>query len=252
MCLAVLGWQVHADYPLVLVANRDELHSRPTAPLEWWDAPGVLGGRDLEAGGTWLAVDANGRFGLVTNLRGAPSPAGAPSRGSLIPRFLAGSASPGDFLASLAAEAARYAGFNLVVGSRQELACLSNADDRGPRLLKPGIHGLSNGAPGSDWPKVRRGRERLASVLGAPDAESLLAVLEERHQADDADLPDTGVGLELERVLSPQFIVAPHYGTRSTTALLLAAGGGGAVIERSFAPDGTAVATRRVDLPPTR
>ena len=252
MCLAVFGWQVHADFPLVLVANRDELHARPTAPLDWWGTPPLLGGRDLEAGGTWHAVDARGRFGLVTNLRGAPTPAGAPSRGTLIPQFLTSNASPSDFLESLAAEAHRYAGFNLLLGDPLELACLSNADRSGPRRLEPGIHGLSNGPLHSNWPKVRRGRERLAEAIASPAAESLIAVLAERTPANDAELPDTGVGVELERLLSAPFIVAPHYGTRSTTSLLLAADGSGVAIERSFAADGLALTTRRIDLPPNR
>ncbi len=249
MCLAVLGWQVHAQFPLLLVANRDERHARPTAGLHWWQAPPLLGGRDLEAGGTWLALDERGRFGLITNLRGAPVPTGAPSRGSLIPRFLAGSLPPSEFLASLESDAARYAGFNLLLGDGRELACLSNADRRGPQPFAPGIHGLSNGPPDSDWPKVRRGRERLAATLGSPTAAALFAVLEERAPAPDAQLPDTGIGLDLERLLSPPFIVAPDYGTRSTTVIALAASGGGFVLERSFGADGEARATCRVDLP---
>jgi len=252
MCLAVFGWGMNADFRLVLVANRDELHARPTAPLDWWLEPRVLGGRDLEAGGTWLAADTRGRFGLITNLRGAPAPPGAPSRGTLIPRFLAGDASAAEFLAALATEAGRYAGFNLVLGDGDELACLSNADRSGPQRLATGIHGLSNGPPGSNWPKVRRGRERLAAALAAPHAETLLGVLDDRTPAADDELPDTGVGLELERLLSPPFIVAPTYGTRSTTALLLAAGGGGRVVERSFGADGGTLGTRSVVLPRAR
>lgn len=251
MCLVVLASGVHPRHPLVLVANRDERHARPTAPLGWWaDAP-ILAGRDLEAGGTWFGVVAGGRFAVVTNVRGAEAPLSAPSRGTLPPRFLASALAPGAFLEDFAADAARYAGFNLLVGDAGGLGVLCNRDARGPIGLAPGIHALSNGPPGVTWPKVVLAGERLGAALARPlEAEALFEVLADRAEADVARLPDTGVGVALERVLSPTFIVQPDYGTRSTTVLVLDPDGGGWVAERTFDASGAARATRRFTLPP--
>jgi len=252
MCLVALALGVHPDHPLVLVANRDERHARATAAMAWWPDSPVLGGRDLEAGGTWFAVTPAGRFGVVTNVRGKAAPRGAPSRGHLPLQFVRGSDTPLAFLARIAADADRYAGFNLLVGDAHHVALLSNADAAGPRPLEPGLHAISNGPPLARWPKVRHAGERLAAALaGPPDDERLLGLLTDRTPAADDELPDTGVGLALERALSPSFIVQPDYGTRSTTLLVLGAAGG-RVIERSYDPGGAPRATRRFRLPPTR
>ncbi len=254
MCLVVLAWNVPAAERLVLVGNRDELHARATAAMDWWQTPRLLAGRDLVAGGTWLGIAEGGRFGVVTNLRGAPSPADAPSRGTLIPRFLEGRTPPGEFIGALAAEGHRYAGFSLLLGDAGELWYVSNGDPGGPRRLEPGLYGLSNGTLAAEWPKVRRARARLAARLARPPAEpeELLALLADRTPAPDAELPDTGVGLARERALSPLFIVDERYGTRSATAVVLDRDGGGRVVERSHGADGTATGVRRFRLEPPR
>ncbi len=251
MCLVVLGWNLPDRERLVLVGNRDELHARATAAMDWWTTPRLLAGRDLAAGGTWLGIDPRGRFGVITNLRGAPSPAEPPSRGTLIPRFLGGDAPAAEFMNTLATEGRRYAGFSLLVGDQLELWYLSNGDAEGPRRLGPGVYGLSNGPLAADWPKVRRSRERLAARLTEPtgEAEELLALLADREPAPDGELPDTGVGLERERQLSPPFVVDPRYGTRATTAVVLGRDNRGAVVERSHRADGAATGTRRFRLP---
>jgi uncharacterized protein with NRDE domain len=250
VCLVVFAWQVSPQRRLVLIANRDELHARPTAPIHWWPEPPLLAGRDLEAGGTWLGVDARGRFAAVTNFRGGPVPPAAPSRGTLIPSFLAGDLSPATFLANLAGVAARYAGFSLLVADEESLGYFCNRAPESPRLLPPGLYGLSNATLDAPWPKLVRSRARLAAALDTADRpESLLELLADRRAAPDPELPDTGVGLELERRLSAPFIVDPHYGTRSTTALVLDGDGRGAAVERSFAADGRILATVRADLP---
>jgi uncharacterized protein with NRDE domain len=244
MCLLVLGWRAVPDQQLVLVANRDELHARPTAAMHWWPEPALLGGRDLSAGGTWLGVDARGRFGAITNFRGGPDPAAPPSRGTLIPRFLAGEDSPAQFLSALAGEAERYAGFSLLLGDAHTLGYFCNREPAPPRLLPPGVYGLSNATLDAPWPKLLRSRARLAAQLARAGAtEELFTVLDDRAVATDAELPDTGVGLALERRLSAPFIVDPHYGTRSTSVLTLAATGGGSAHERSFAADGSPLGT---------
>ena len=246
MCLVVLAWNPTARERLVLVGHRDEFHGRATAPMDWWTEPRLLAGRDLVAGGTWLGVTADGRFGVVTNLRGAPSPPDPPSRGLLIPRFLAGHASPSAFLAELAADAHRYAGFSLLLGDRDELGYFSNGDALGPQRLAAGLHGLSNAPLGADWPKIRRSRARLADRLAAPldEPASLLALLDDREPAPDAELPDTGIGLERERALSSPFVVGARYGTRAASAVVLAADGAGAAVERTYGVDGRPIGMR--------
>jgi uncharacterized protein with NRDE domain len=249
MCLIAFAWRSAPGQQLLLVANRDEMHARPTAPLAWWESPALLAGRDLAAGGTWLAVDARGRFGAVTNFRGAPTPPSAPSRGHLVPRFLAGTATPLEFIASLAAEAARYAGFSLILGDASSAAYFCNQGPAAPRELAPGVYALSNARLDTPWPKVVAARAALEARLGAAtDTGALLGVLGDRSPAADRELPDTGVGLEAERRLSASFIVDPRYGTRSTTVLRLGTDGRGAMVERSFDALGRTTGTRAIHL----
>ena len=248
MCLIVLRFDPAAEHPLLMVANRDEFHHRPTAPLAWWpDAP-ILGGRDLQAGGTWLAVDRNGQFGALTNLRGAPMPKDAPSRGALIPRFLKSGLSPSEFLRELRHEAHRFAGFNLLLGSAAGIWLYSNADPGTVRLLATGIHALSNGRFGEPWPKVVGASRALEAHLhGEGDGASLRNVLADRNVAPDDRLPDTGLALDLERRLSPAFIVSEGYGTRSTTVCALN-GSSGWMEETTFRPDGSETSTLRMPI----
>ncbi|HXQ63555.1 MAG TPA: NRDE family protein [Steroidobacteraceae bacterium] len=251
MCLVVLAWNAVRGQRLVLVGNRDELHARPTAPMGWWRAPRLLAGRDLSAGGTWLGVDGRGRFGVITNFRGGAAPPPAPpSRGTLIPRYLAGELAPAAFLGALAAEAHRYAGFSLLVADERELGYFCNRAAGPPQLLPAGIYGLSNATLDAPWPKLVNRRAALAAHLGTAPlrAAELLDLLADRAPAADADLPDTGVGLAAERRLSAAFILGPEYGTRSTTALVLGVDGRGAVFERSYAADGAATGLRRFRL----
>ena len=252
MCLVVLAWRVVPGYRLVLAGNRDELHARPSAPLAWWPEPRLLAGRDLVAGGTWLGADPAGRFGVVTNFRGGPQPPAPRSRGRLITDFLTGPAGARDYLEQLAAEPAAYAGFSLLVADRAELAYYSNRDGAAPRVLEPGFYGLSNASLDTPWPKLMRARQALGAYLTArsgrpPEPAALAALLAERSLAADAALPDTGIGLELERRLSAAFIVDPVYGTRCSSALLLTARAGSAY-ERSFDAVGTATGVRLVEF----
>lgn len=260
MCLLVLAHRVHPAWRLVVAANRDELHARATAPAGWWDDhPEVLGGRDLEAGGTWLGVTRDGRFAALTNVREPGSMRRGPrSRGELVRDFLTGAATPASFLADLVPRGGDFPGFNLVVGDTEELWHWSN---RGPApcRLAPGLFGLSNAGLDTPWPKVVRARAALGELIGAgqldspvtgAEEERALAVLADRAVAPDAALPDTGVGLERERLLAPAFIVSPAYGTRSSTLLCLGIDGGIHLVERSFDPAGNASGTVRVALDP--
>src|SRR5262245_57151232 len=196
MCLLLVAWKTHPRYRLILAANRDEFHDRPTAPLGWWqDDPRVLAGRDLKAQGTWLGVARSGRFGVLTNFRDLQAPIeGAPTRGGLVTRFLTGATSPKEFLDDLRGAAPRYSGFNLLVGGPRALYYFSNRGDSAPRALPTGVYGLSNHLLDTPWPKVTRTRERFTELLTQSDVrpEDLFAMLNDREPAAENELPNTG------------------------------------------------------------
>jgi uncharacterized protein with NRDE domain len=221
MCLILLAWRAHPGFPLVVAANRDEFHDRPAAAAGFWpDAPQVLAGRDLQAGGTWLGITRQGRLAALTNYRDpARVRSGTPSRGELVAGFLCGQETAERFRDRLEAEAAAYNRFNLLYGDRDGLHYFSNCGE-GARELAPGIYGLSNHLLDTPWPKVARGKSALAQSLAAlPDRTPLFALLKDATLAHDEELPRTGVGLEWERLLSSAFIRSPGYGTRSSTVL---------------------------------
>jgi uncharacterized protein with NRDE domain len=239
MCLAVVALDSHHRYALVVAANRDEFHARPTAPAAWWD-DGLLAGRDLEAGGTWLGVTRAGRFALLTNVREPHrTDRSAPSRGTLVPGVLRDAAPVPDALARARAGGARHNGFNLLAGEARAAAWTSNRGD-GVVSLPPGVHGLSNALLDAPWPKVVRTEAAVAAWLdaGQDDPEPLFAALSDRRTAADAELPSTGVPLEWERLLSAPFIVSERYGTRSSTVLTIDRSGHARFVERSFDPAG--------------
>jgi uncharacterized protein with NRDE domain len=248
MCLILMAYEMHPRYRLILAANRDEFYDRPTAAAAYWeDAPDLFAGKDLVHGGTWFGVNRRGRFGALTNYRD-PNMArqDAPSRGGLVSGFLQTEAGAGDYLEQLAGDASVYNGFNLLLGDvESECLCYSNVSGQSVRLT-PGIHGLSNHLLDTPWPKVMRGREALAKVVAAPEfsREDLFAILADRTQAPVELLPDTGVGLELERLLSSIFIASPRYGTRSSSLLLVDRERRMSFVERSFGGD--AVVDREV------
>ena len=249
MCLVVFALDPSPGVRLVLAGNRDEAFSRPAAPLAPWpDAPGVVAGRDLEAGGTWLGVTRDGRWGVLTNVRDPlhPRPA-ARSRGALVADFLTGAAGAADYAGRVAGERGLYGGFNLVVGDRDAVRVVSTRHDE-VLDLGPGVYGLSNDRLDTPWPKLVRARTALrAAVEHEPDPTALFALLDDRQRAPDADLPDTGVGLDLERVLSPVRIVAGDYGTRVSTVLSLS-DGSGEIAERTWESDGSPGPFVRVDF----
>jgi uncharacterized protein with NRDE domain len=241
MCLILFAHRAHAAYPLVVAANRDEWFRRPTAPAAFWpDAPDVFAGRDLEQQGTWLGVTRGGRFAALTNYRDPLSNRPeAPSRGAIVSTFLRSQVPAMQYLERLRVESGRYNGFSLLAGDRDTLGYFSNREGE-IRSLAPGLYGLSNSLLDVAWPKVEIGKARLAAALDAgPDAERLLALLDDTGPASDRHLPTTGVSLEWERRLSSLRIVADGYGTRSSTALLVGADGEVSFVERSFDPTGS-------------
>ncbi|HKZ09182.1 MAG TPA: NRDE family protein [Rhodanobacteraceae bacterium] len=241
MCVVALAWNTHPRWRLLLIGNRDEAHARPSAPLAHWaDAPDILAGRDLEAGGTWMGMHASGRAAVVTNVRDPRAAHDRASRGLLVSDFLRGGDPAAQHAEALRIEAARYRPFNLLLFDRASAYFVSNHPQVCARELAPGLHGLSNGDMDAAWPKVRRATAALQTWLdaGDEDFEPLFAALADETPAPDAELPDTGIGLELERRVSPPFVRGAVYGTRATTLIGLDRDGGGCIIERRFGPDG--------------
>ncbi len=249
MCLILLANDVHPDYRLILAANRDEFYDRPTAPASFWQgAPTVLAGRDLHGGGSWLGVSRTGRFAALSNYREPQAHRhNTPSRGKLVSNYLQGDLPPAVYLAGLQEQAAGYNGFNLIVGDSGGLCYFSNRQGA-PQSLSAGIYGLSNHLLDTPWPKVVRGKGALAALLGnggALEPEACFALLADGTMAPDQLLPDTGVGLELERALSAIFITTPKYGTRASTLVFIDRQNNLTFLERSFGPGGEAGETRR-------
>jgi uncharacterized protein with NRDE domain len=238
MCLIVFAWRPDHAQPLIVAANRDEFYARPSLPLaQWPEASHVYAGRDLEAGGTWLGVGANGRFAALTNIRDPHRPPGRKSRGELVARFLSGEVSIDDYLTDVVARSPEYGGFNLLVGNKNELWHF-NARETEAVMLQPGVYGLSNAGLDTPWPKLLRAKAALSEVLDDPQPQALLAILSDAQTASFAELPDTGVGLATETLLSSVFIASQSYGTRASTALIVQADGARHLVERSFGPYG--------------
>ncbi|MBW8357880.1 MAG: NRDE family protein [Pseudomonas sp.] len=238
MCLIVFAWRPGHAQPLIVAANRDEFYARPSLPLgQWPESPQIHAGRDLEAGGTWLGVGANGRFAALTNIRNPHQPPARRSRGELVARFLAGDVALEDYLHDVVGRSVEYAGFNLLLGTAEQLWHY-NAQDVQPQMLKPGVYGLSNAGLDTPWPKLLKAKAALQEVLSNPQPQALLALLSDPHTAPFAELPDTGVGLATESLLSSVFIASPSYGTRASTALIVNADGSRHLLERSFGPYG--------------
>lgn len=250
MCLILVAWHVHPDFPLVVAANRDEYHVRPTAPADCWpDHPEVLAGRDLQGGGTWFGVSRSGRIAALTNFR-APeylNPNG-PSRGGLVSGFLASTDKVFAYMDTITPEAPCYSGFNLLIGDGETLGWFCNVGMH-RRLLTPGIYGLSNALLDTPWPKVEQSKSALALALRAlPDIEPLFHLLRNDMTFPVERLPHTGVNLEFEKLLSAAFIRDPVYGTRSSTVLLESAAGKRSFVEQGWSATGKSTARRQFEL----
>lgn len=249
MCLLLIAIDATPDFPLLLLGNRDEFLARASAPAQPWNEDSrVVGGRDLVAGGSWLALREDGRFAAVTNRRSGV-PATAPrSRGWLVRDFVSGEAAPAPFLAALREEAGDYGSFNLVVGDRTGVCVLGSAEGK-VRALQAGVHVISNGAIGAHWPKTERLQQHFIDAIDGGfdehDESHLLDLLLDDAQPADSALPDTGVGLALERRLAPIFIRAERYGTRACTLVAWRSDGTVILRERCFGPEATALGEAR-------
>jgi uncharacterized protein with NRDE domain len=235
MCLVVLAFRQHPEYPLIVAANRDEFHQRPSREIHWWpDESDIVGGRDLQAGGTWLALHRSGRFAAVTNFRDADVPVSRlRSRGHLITDFLLGNDKSLDYLNTL--EDAAYAGFNLLVFDGKTLAWKSNRSD-GARVLPPGTYGLSNALLDSPWHKVVRSKAALQQLIleDKVNETELLRLLDDREKAPVGQIADDRLPFETAHAISAGFIVLPDYGTRSSSVVLCHATGRWQIRERRF------------------
>lgn len=238
MCILLLSLRQHSQYPLIVAANREEDYDRPTRAAAFWDdVPHVLAGRDLLQGGTWLGITRQGRFAAVTNFRSheASRPSG-PSRGGLVSAFLIGDQTPNDYLAEVVANGHSYSGFSLIVGVGNEFRYYSNQESE-PRRLTSGLYGVSNHLLDTPWPKLVHGKRELSRLLLAvnePTPDQLFSILADSTIADDDQLPDTGIGIDNERALSPLFVDAGKYGTRSSTVVLIDKSGNATLVERTF------------------
>lgn len=230
MCLLIFAHRVHTGFPLMVAANRDEFHNRPTSPSEFWPSyPSLLAGRDEQMGGTWMGVTRGGRFAAVTNFRDPAATGPAPrSRGELTLDYLVADKSPECYLHTVSQRADEYAGFNLLLGDALDLWYFSNSAQQGglhnsaPMKLEPGVYGLSNALLDTPWPKVVTGKQKLEEMLGEanePTHESLLGLINSPQLADPGQLQTMGMETPMEQVLSAQFIRSKAYGTRSSTTL---------------------------------
>jgi uncharacterized protein with NRDE domain len=257
MCLVVVALAAHPRYALVVAANRDEFHARAALPAHWGEHPpytGLLAGRDLVAGGTWMGVRRDGRWALVTNVRdGRRDDPEAPSRGALVPGVLNTASTPANALAALGPMAAACNGFNLLAGDAGGATWTSNRASE-TRTLTHGIHGLSNARLDTPWPKLARTKDAVAAWAagGGDDLAPLFAALADRSRAPDEALPATGVPLEWERLLSAPFIVSEDYGTRCSTVLTITRNGSARFFERSFDARGNAAGDADFEFELTR
>ena len=242
MCLILLAYKTHPEYPLIIAANRDEFYERKTHHAHFWeDHEQILAGRDLEAGGTWMGITRAGKVAMLTNYRDLKNiKESAPSRGHLVSDFLKEDLEAEAYLREIETVGRRYNGFNLICGSVDQLYYYGNFQE-GVHEIEPGIHGLSNALMDTPWPKVERGKKKLSALIHREQLKpkDFLEVLYDDIKAPDDQLPDTGVGIEMERMLSPMFIKSPNYGSRCSTVVMLKQDGSFSFLERTYDREGS-------------
>ncbi|MDJ0576031.1 MAG: NRDE family protein [Xenococcaceae cyanobacterium MO_234.B1] len=244
MCLTILSYQQNPDFPVILISNRDEYYNRPTKTCHFWDDyPNILGGRDLEFGGSWLAVNRDGSLALVTNYREPhlPNSPSYLSRGLIVKDFLL-SSEPEKFLKELKSNSDKYQGFNLIVSWELKLFYFSSISHCLIQL-QAGLYGLSNHLLDTPWPKLKRAKEKFQALLSQKKTplrpEPIIELMNDSRRFPDDELPETGIGLELERFLSPIFLVGEQYGTRCTSLLQISRSGRIDFYEQNYDSNGS-------------
>lgn len=237
MCLIAFSYKVHPAYPLIIVANRDEFYDRPTAAAHFWeDESDILAGRDLRQQGSWMGLSKSGRFAAITNYRDPRLPeTGQLSRGEIVRLFLTSTESTDSFIQSLRSKRDLYGGFNVLLYDGEDMHHYNNIYDE-HRLVESGIHGVSNATFNTPWPKVEAAKHILEKTTDKDKIEvnSLIPLLANDEIAQDEVLPNTGVGIHLERSLSAQFVKIPNYGTRCSTAIVYHNNGEIDFLERTY------------------
>lgn len=220
MCTVLISYKQHPEYKLILATNRDEFYDRPTEKAHWWEKHTILGGKDLKAGGSWLCINPRGRMACITNYRDLSlEKKDAVSRGNLVKDFVLGETAAEEYFSSL--KAADYSGFNMIAGTLEELSVYSNIDQT-IKKVPIGISGLSNHLFNTPWPKVEFGRKELERIISKSfTTDELFQLLLNENKWPDKELPNTGIPIEWERMLSSLFIKSPNYGTRCSTVLLI-------------------------------
>lgn len=239
MCIVNFHFQNHSKYKLIVVANRDEFYERPTEPAHYWeDEPNILAGRDLDQMGTWLGISKEGKFAAITNYRDPRLPeTGRYSRGEIIRNFLTNNIEPDSFVKELKKDRENYGGYNVILGDPSALYHYNNVLDES-KDINAGTHSLSNHSLDTPWPKVLKGKTRLNEYVQTNqeivNIDTLFNLVADRSMAEDEELPHTGVGLQMERLLSPIFVKIPNYGTRSSTVVLVDKQNHVTFVERTF------------------
>ena len=238
MCILFIAVEQHPDYPVIICANRDEFHQRPTQNMHWWPEQSILAGKDLQAGGTWLGLNPEGYFSALTNFRRPESfDQNKRSRGDLVLRALQDDEIKTPQYLSQASH--QYNHFNLVFGPLNNLQAFDSVNKKILKL-EPGFHSVCNGALDDIWPKMALGIKTLEEIISSKelDMAKLFAVMTNRELAQAQHLPATGISAALESLLSSIFIVSPDYGTRSTAIILQSTQGDIKAYERNYSQDG--------------
>jgi len=240
MCLITFSWQEHPQYPLILVANRDEFFTRPATSLHRWNN-GIYAGKDLKGGGTWMGVHPNGRFAALTNYRDLKHLKEKPiSRGKLVLDFLESRLSPQEYLEAVQSRQHQFDGFNLIVADLEEMWYLSNYG-KGAKQVSPGLHGLSNAFMDDPWKKVEDSKQQLSKLMSREEInlKSLAKVNMSTEEEQVENLPQTGLPIEIEKAVSAPFIKPINqYGTVNISVLIWKEDGEVSFLEKRVIKDG--------------
>ena len=230
MCIVAFAWQIIDEMPLCLISNRDEFYHREASQIHQWENSPIIAGQDLQSDGTWLGVTTNSRWAIITNFRDGKDKKVYPtSRGHILKAFLESDLTPIRFAQQLEKNQCDYAGFNLFIGDQTQAVYMSNRGEA-PQVLAKGVYVISNGILSEHWHKASHLRKRftqeflpmLQQPTSKPDVmHAVWDILEDERKLELSQLPETGISIEMEQLLSSTFIQSPVYGTRCSNFLSL-------------------------------